>query len=196
MTLARYARAVERRWREIAGEDVLLSPRDWSRISRWFAQRIPLGLIEDVLAEAGTRRSLAAVSTAVEQAWSVVLEGRRTEPELRGTPQEAAGDGRWRHRIEIEPEGSPLARLLEELLEQRADGAPARVVDEELDRRLAEVLDGTLADRVRQEVERELTPYRARMPTSRLDSTRRRATVERARRLLDLPRLADGGGPR
>ena len=79
----RYARAIERRWSRLWEQPVVLSPRDWSRIARWHALGIPLEIVEDAMlaqverarARSGAPR-LSGLAPLVEQAWSVILEGR------------------------------------------------------------------------------------------------------------------------
>ena len=198
MTRTGYARGIDRLWREVAGGDAILSRGDWSRIDAWFAGGVPLSLIGEVLGDTcrarGGRapRRLSDVARAVDEAWAVVREGRRS----RGTPRAAVGGAaaaRWRHRLESEPADSPLRRLIAELLARHDAGESEQAIDETLDRCLGTVLPAALAERVRRDVEDDLALHTSRMSPARLAATARRATIERARRLLDLPRLAGSG---
>lgn len=195
--VARYARVIERRWSELQGKPIVLSPRDWARIERWYSLGIPLDIVAEAMAAATERdqtskspRRLAAVAPLVEEAWAVILDGRRATRCEVGPSPEADPLNLWCRRKEREPAGSRLAGLLEELTGRIEGGEDRRRLDEELDRRLVETVDPALRESVQLEVDSELEPFRERIPADRLDATRRRACVDRLRRLLDLPRLA------
>ena len=51
-SMMRYARSIERRWSDLVERPVILSPRDWSRISRWHSWGVPLDLIDETLRSA------------------------------------------------------------------------------------------------------------------------------------------------
>jgi len=196
-----YARAIEQRWSAVLDEAVVLSRRDWSRIEQWYALGIPLGLIDEVIAEAampnrrGNRpRRLSDLAGHVEQAWAVVVEGRIATEGSTLAPGSVDPATCWEGRIEDEPAGSALAGLLEELLSRYRAGEAPSIVDEELDRRLGSAVDPLTDATVDREVERELAPYRDRLSAEQLAATRGRARVARLRRRLDLPRLATSGG--
>ncbi len=195
-SLVRYARTIERRWSDLVHRPVVLSPRDWSRISRWYSWSVPLDLIEETLRSA-TRpergrepRGLAQLAPAIEEAWTVILQGRIAQrpAELGSIPADPRAA--WGSRILEEPPGSPLARTLTDLLARLDRGDDPDVLDGELDRRLPEIVPAELVDRVLAGLERELSEYRSRMSTDRLQATRRRACEKRLRHALNLPRLA------
>jgi hypothetical protein len=198
---SRYARAIESRWSELLGRPVVFSPRDWSKVARWHALRIPLEIVEEAMGAALEQRraregarGIAELAPRIEEAWSVILDGRRSPPRDPGASPAPEPWCRWRRRIEMEAVGSPLAKLLEELLGRLEGGEAGVALDEELDRRLAGSVASALRDRVFAEVTEETEPFRARMSADRLEATRRRASVDRLRRALDLPRLARGPG--
>lgn len=196
-TAARYARAIERRWSELVGKPVVLSPRDWARIERWYAQGIPLEIVDEAMVAASEReqsgerpRRLAEVVPLVEEAWAVILDGRRaTRHDVGPSPGEDPLSS-WYRRKDREPVGSPLAVLLEELTRRFECGEDRHRLDAELDSRLLETVDSALRQSVQREVDREVDPFRGRIPADRLDATRYRACVHRLRRRLELPRLA------
>ena len=194
---SRYARAIERRWSELVGKPVVLSPRDWTRIERWYAQGIPLEIVDDAMAAAIEReqagqspRRLAEVAPLVEEAWAVILDGRRASRHDVGRSPEEDPLRSWHRRKDREPVGSPLAVLLEELTRRFECGEDRHDLDAELDDRLFETVDSALRESVQREVDREVEPFRGRIQADRLDATRHRACVHRLRRRLDLPRLA------
>ena len=198
---ARYARAIEQRWSRVLDEALVLSRRDWSRIEDWYAAAIPLGLIDEVIAEAATPdrrgkrpRRLSDLAGRVEQAWAVVVEGRVAADGSTTGPVSFDPTACWDRRIEGEPVGSALAGLLEELLSRFRAGEAPSLVDDELDRRLDAVVDPLTDEAVEREVDRELAPYVDRLNADQLAATRSKARVQRLRRRLDLPRLASSGG--
>lgn len=198
---ARYARAIERRWSALSDEAVVLSRRDWSRIEHWYAVGIPLGLIDEVIAEAAAPdqrpkrlRRLSDLAGRVEQAWAVVVEGRVATEGSTTAPSSFDPAVCWDRRIASEPAGSALAGLLAELLSRYRAGEGPSLVDDELDRRLDAAVDPLTEEAVEREVDRELAPYRGRLDAEQLAATRTKARLERLRRRLDLPRLAASGG--
>jgi hypothetical protein len=201
LSQTRYARTIERRWSELQEEPRVLSRRDWDRIDRWYELGIPLQLIEEAMVEAAeegraARRAprLSELSSGIEQAWEGIVQGRRKD--LLEAPAGADEPlDRWRSRLEAAEAGSPLRRLLGELLDRRSRGATAAELDSELDRRLLEAVPPELAKAVEAELADELAPYRDRLSPERLRATQERARGERLRRRLDLPRLAGGEHP-
>lgn len=196
-SMMRYARSIERRWSDLVERPVILSPRDWSRISRWHSWGVPLDLIDETLRSAarperGARelRGLAALAPAIEESWSVILQGRtaRQPAELGSIPHDPRTA--WSSRILEEAPDSPLARTLTELLARQDRGEDPVVLDGELDRLLPEIVPAELVDRILAALERELSPYHSRMSTDRLQATRWRACEKRLRHALKLPRLA------
>ena len=120
----------------------------------------------------------------------MVLQGRvARHPADRGS---VAADPRaaWSRRILEEPPDSRLARTLTDLLARLDRGDDPDVLDRELDRRLPEVAPAVLVNRVQTVLERELSEYRSRMTTDRLQATHRTACRKRLRQALNLPRLA------
>ncbi len=189
-----YAREIERQWSRILDRPVVLSPKDWALISDWHAREIPLSLILEsirYLAQTPVRRaprSLAYLAPAVEEAWGVVVEGRRPRgPRL--LQHTADGVTLWRQRLETETGASPLGGLLLELLGARDAGEPADALDRRLDEQLPSAVSDDLLSTTRQRVDAELAPFRDRMDASTFDQTRRAAIVDRLRRALGLPYL-------
>jgi hypothetical protein len=123
----------------------------------------------------------------------VVREGRLNSRE--GPPSPPADEPlqRWRERLQAEPPGSPLAALLQELIERSVAGEAAERLDAELDCRLFEAVGPELAGKVLAVVQEELGPYRTRLAPKMLETTRRAACAARLRRLLALPRLVLSG---
>jgi hypothetical protein len=182
----------------LQGKPVVLSPRDWARIESWCSQGIPLEIVIEAMAavtereQTGKRpRRLADVVPLVEEAWTVILDGRRARRcEVGPSPEADDPLVQWRHRRAREADGSPLAALLDELIVRIERGEERHDLDEELDGCLVEVVDRALLETVQREVDADLEPFRERIAADRLNATRRRACVVRLRRALDLPRLA------
>lgn len=190
-----YAREIERRWSRMLERPVVLSPKDWALISDWHARSIPLSLIVESMrhsAESPGRRAaprnLAYIAAAVEEAWEVVLDGRRASlppaPAPLRDPVEA-----WRRRLDAEDVGSALHELLFELLTAYENGEAAETIDRRLDERLRTSVDADLLRATLDQVDTELAPFAERFDDATLERTRRAAVVDRLRRALDLPFL-------
>ncbi len=198
-SLERYARMIERRWSDLVDRPVVLSPRDWSRISRWYSWGVPLALIDETLRsearpERGRQaRSLAQLGPAIEESWAVIVQGRIAQHSAELCSIPADPRAAWSSRILEEPPDSPLARTLSDLLARLDRGDDPDVLDGELNRRLPEIAPAELVDRVLATVEGELSEFRTRMSADRLQATRRLACEKRLRRALYLPRLARPG---
>jgi len=190
-----YAREIERQWSRMLERPVVLSPKDWALISDWHARSIPLPLIVESIrhsAESPGRRAaprnLAYIAAAVEEAWQVVLDGRRASalptPAPLRDPVEA-----WRRRLDAEGAGSALHGLLSELLDAHENGEAAETIDRRLDERLQTSVAADLLDATRHQVDAELAPFADRIDDETLERTRRAAIADRLRRALDLPLL-------
>jgi len=175
----------------------VLSPRDWARIAHWHASGIPLALLDETLAAAVARATaragplrIADLARAVEESWSVIVEGRLAAEgaPVVGVPRDPLQ--RWRERRDQEPDESPLARLLDDLLRRVADGEAPAALDADLDRRLEQAVPSELRVAEGAAVEQDLEPFRGRMRSTEFAATRARALLRRLRRRLDLPQLA------
>jgi hypothetical protein len=194
-----FARAVESRLESILKRPVVLSPRDWTTLAGWHARGIPLPLVLETLQEVAARkgggqaRSLRYFVRAVEESWQAVLDGRAIRHRGAASGTSAGGESReapWSAKTRPGERPPSLERLLEDLSKALARGTDPAVIDETLDRALAE---GSIAPEIhrasRQEALEALGNYRGRMSAAAWDKTLRRAVVERMRRSLGLPRL-------
>jgi hypothetical protein len=180
----------------------VLSPRDWELVLEWHAREIPLGVILEVLEEAGARsrargssgpRSLVYLAAAVEETWALIRRGRLdplggASPE---SPSVSEVRAAWARACDRSGEGAAVSALLRGLLARLDGGESADAIDRELDGAIADAAPTELVDRLRREVRDELASYRDRIPGDRLERTSRRAIVTRLRRALGLPRLPD-----
>ena len=189
---------MERRWSEYADKAVVLSRRDWGRVSGWHAVGIPLDVVWEVMQSAfrpGCRRNPPRgpgdLDPAVREAWSVVVQGRLVHEPQRPPTVVTDPVGAWRRRAAVEPSDSSLGRLLGALLDRLERGEEPAPLDAELDRRLADLVPEPMKTQVHDDLEGELEAFRSRMSPERFEATRRRASARRLRRLLDLPRLAE-----
>jgi hypothetical protein len=194
-----YARRIEHCWSRLLGRAVILSRRDWDRISAWHESGVPVELIQeaiDELAETPRRRaprSLAYVAPAVDEAWQVVREGRTGAAVVVATgdtdPASVLREG-----LSRESEESRLAGLLGDLLRAYEAGATPAELDDRLDRELPGCAPPELLARVDAELRSELEPFAGRMSEKTFAATLRRARVLRLRAALELPRLVRDTG--
>jgi hypothetical protein len=197
-----YAREIERRWARLLDRPVVLSPKDWALISDWHARSIPLSLVLESMQHAVDRPALRRapsglryVAPVVEEAWQVVVDGRRSRDSAEEAPSPASDPIRaWRRRLEAEGEASGLRHLLSELLAELEGGETAETIDRRLDERLPEQAPEALLATWQRRVDAELAPFVERMDLETLERTRRAALIDRLRRALGLPHLrrADG----
>lgn len=202
-SVATYVRSVEQAWSLVAERPIVLSPRDFALLSSWHRRGIPLGIVNEALAENSQWRSaragrgrlvrLAQIAAAVEESWSVVLDGRCAS----GSAVESQADrracatGRWRQCLAREAQGSALGRVLSELLARAERGEAPDYLDAELDRLLPSAVPDALSQGLLQELAGELETYRTRLPPAQLASATRLALIERLRVRLRLPRLSE-----
>jgi hypothetical protein len=175
---------------------VVLSPKDWALISDWHQREIPLTLILESMRHAAEHprrrsapRNLAYIAPAIEEAWRVVLDGRRGAPEAPARPSTFDPGDAWRRRLEIETGDSLLGQLLSELLTAYEAGEPTETLDARLNERLITSVTEALLRSATDEVNAELAPFMERMDAATLDRTCRSGIVDRLRRALDLPVL-------
>lgn len=198
-SLARYARAIERRWTEFVGRPAVLSPSDWRWISEWHERGIALQLILECFDAAEERRragqgaknprGLSYLAAAVNESWSVILEGRTQEAaEVSSTGLHEPLEN-WRRRFDEEPTGSALKVLLESLLAELDAGAPREDVEEKLERRLHDVVPTALREAAESEARLWLAGHRSGMTEKEFENALRRAVTVRLRRRLQLPLL-------
>lgn len=197
-TATAYARAVERLLAERTERAAVLSPRDWAILTDWHARAIPLELVQEALDAAverqarrkggGALRGLSYLAPAVEQAWRVILDGRSSTeplaPPIGGSRENPVES--WRRRLEREPPGSRLGLLLETLLRDHADGAGPAVLDARLDESLPQAAPRAVIERCEAEIERQIAPFRSRMPPRVLEQTIAAARRRCLRRALGL----------
>jgi hypothetical protein len=197
--LARYARAIERRWGDFLGRPAVLSPSDWRRVSDWHDRGIPLQLIVECIEAAEERRregrgarrarSLAYLASAVEESWSVLREGRIVPVEDGRAPTLREPLECWRRRLEREPRGSELGQLLQRLLAELSAGAEEQQIDRQLDRALDAVVPAELRQAAEEEARSWLDAHRSRLSPDELERAVQRAARIGLRRRLGLPRL-------
>ena len=189
-----YAREIERRWSRLHERPVVLSPKDWALVTDWQSRGVPLWILDEAMQAALERRagrepprSLAYLAPAVDEAWSVVLEGRRRDaPLLRPEPVDVRQ--RWREVAQARP-GSALGAVLDGLLARLEAGEAADKIDDELDRALAAAVQPEWVASITALVEQELLPFAERMTPTTLAETTSAAVVLRLRRELGLPPL-------
>ena len=178
---------------------MVLSQREWEMICDWYAREVPLELVREALEAAsavsapgrrsGRPRSLAYVAPAVEEAWSVVRDGKLVE-HLPSVAEEDRSASACRSRRCAEPENSRVAELLDDLLGRLGQGEPGAELDLELDDRLAAAVPADLLLEVEVRLSIELGAFRDRMTGEVYRTTYARAVADRLRGRLGLPRLA------
>ena len=189
-----YAREIERRWARLHERAVVLSPKDWALITDWQSRGVPLWVLDEAIQAAVERRagrepprSLAYLAPAVDESWSLVLEGRRREAPL---PRPPAVDARQRWReVALVHASTPLGALLEGLLARLEGGEAPEAVDDELDHALSAAVEPERVASTEAIVEQELRPFADRMTPTTLAETTSAAVAMRLRRELGLPTL-------
>ncbi len=195
---ARYARAIERRLAEREERPIVLSPRDWTRISGWHAAGVPLALVLESIDAAfepkrrrarARPRSLAYVATLVDESWRVVLDGRRAPaaPERSSIPLDRLT--LWCRYRDRTPPDSALRALLDRLLETAAQGAQPETLDTKLDAELPRAVPPDVASEAERAAERSVARLRGRVPVEEIERARSLAAVSWLRQRLGLPRL-------
>jgi hypothetical protein len=192
------------------GDPLMLSNADWNLIRKWRMAGLPLRVvlrgITDALdshAHSWSRDrkvgSLAYCAAEVEVAaerWRRALalgeeEGVSAESALRGFAD--ALDG----ARDLGPRSAPLARDLAVEIRARAEDAARRdlepwLVEREASLRAAleEDMGRAAVEAVAAAVDRDLAPYRDRMPARVLDQVRRESLTRRVLEAHGLPRLS------
>ncbi|HXV76670.1 MAG TPA: hypothetical protein VD788_10155, partial [Candidatus Polarisedimenticolaceae bacterium] len=197
-----YAREIERRWARLQQRPRILSPKEWALICDWYARAVPLQVIEEAMQAALDKshadrppRTLVYLAASVEEAWEVLVDGRRAQlhdGSSRSDPADAARI--WQERLLAEPRSSPLKALLERLLEDHGRGADPVELDARLDAELPAAISPDRLARVRAAVAGELEPFVERISAEVLAETARTAMLTRLRRELGLARLAPARG--
>jgi hypothetical protein len=95
----------------------------------------------------------------------------------------------WRRALDAAPPAG-LRDLLERLLREAAAGAPARELDDALDRELPLLAPDALIRAATEEARRGLEPFKARMDAVEHERALARGILDRLRDALDLPRAA------
>ena len=188
-----YAREIERAWSGLQERPVVLSPRDWALITDWHARGVPLSVIHDALAAVRESareipRSLSYLAPAVDEAFFLVLDGRRRAAPAPPPPRDEPVAS-WR-LFERERASSPSGALVRELLAALDRGEDPGAVDARLDREIPDCVGRSVLDELTRAVETELAPFAERMTRAVLEETVRSAVVSRLRRQLGLPALA------
>jgi len=189
-----YARAIETAWSRMKGRPVVLSPREFELVASWRRDGIPLRVVLEVLNDEARRaggrrepRSMGLLAAAVREAGRVVAEGRAAPRGFAPAPPSPAA-ALWRRALEAAPEDAPVHAAIASLIASAADGMPADELDRRLDEELmrcaprAEIEAASEASRV------ALAPFRERMPRDEHERAVARATVDRLRDTLGLPR--------
>ena len=65
--LGAYARAIERRWSQLTDGPVILSARDWQRITDWHDRGIPLQIVYEAMESVVERRARSPVSRTLSR---------------------------------------------------------------------------------------------------------------------------------
>jgi hypothetical protein len=205
-----YYQAVEEFFVSRRGDPLFISNADWLLIDRWKRRGIPLRIvlrgIGDALdghAHSWSRRqkvgSLAYCDGEVDSAaerWQRALALGQEEtarlPELLGALADRLEAG-----VDLGPVSRPLVEAtVQELRERAGHAAGARETETwlferetELREALAQDLGTETIERLCAEIERELVPYRDRMPRQVQDQIRSEALTRGLFEIRDLPRL-------
>jgi hypothetical protein len=189
-----YLRAVEGAWSKLRGRAVVLSPREFETVSRWYRRGVPLAIVLEALAHQAGRRSLTFAAPAVEAAWDAVAGGRAAKPPVpRDLPSGSEPWASWERARGLALH-EPLRALLGALLERARSGDPAAEIDASLDRDLPAAAPPELAGAVEAAALSALSRFRDRMPPAEFERTLRRARADGLRERLGLPRLTLAAG--
>ena len=186
-----YHRAIEEAWSHLRGRPIVLSPREFEIIEGWRTRGVPLSVVLECIdaeAKRGGRgkRSLAHLAAPVDEAWRAVAAGRAAR--LPDAPAAVDPADPGSPAIGRLPGDDPLRALILRLREEAAAGASPDAVDERLDRELLERIPAAMRARAAEEAGAALASFRARMPRDEFERTLARATIDRLRAELGLPR--------
>jgi hypothetical protein len=187
---------VEDAWSKMAGRPVVVSPREFEAIDGWRRRGIPLAVVLETFHAASRKRSgrlprsLTALSPAVEQAFAVVAAGRAGTAAEDPAPTRSDARLAWEAALARCAENEPLRGLLTRLLAEEAAGAEAIALDSALDLALPAVVSASQLAEAREETQKRLSEFRARMSDDELRSTYDRALARRLRGMLALPRVS------
>ena len=192
----RYVRAIEAAWSRLQGRPVVISERDFELVDGWRKRGIPLAMVLEILRDLELRRggraprSLAYLQPAVDRVWNTIASGR-VAPSAAPRPKSTALDPSraWLAARSDLPEGAPLRRLLDRLLEASDRGTPPDEIDATLDREIVGASDARTLERIRREVRDALASYSEKMLPDELARTHERALRDALRRAAKLPRL-------
>jgi hypothetical protein len=194
----RYLRAVEDAWARLRARPTVLSPRDFEIVDGWRRRGISLGVVLEVLDHqakrktSGGRRSLAYLSTAVEEAWAAV-SGGRSATAVSPPPRDPSAGETWRSAASRTTAGTPLHALLLRLQADAENGTAASELDRRLDAALPSVAPPEIVARAERETAAALASFRSRMREEEFAKTLSRARADRLRAALSLPRSTSTG---
>lgn len=179
---AEYARAVERLLEGSDDRPLIVSRADFEKIAAWWHKGIPLAFLEEqwrelqrsVRLRRGRAPRFTNLARAVDEAWVVVREGRRTPD-----PDDGVESG------SRSPESNGKSSMDVQQGVSAIDGR-----DRPNEHELAQLAPTELLAAIRAEVDDELRPFRSRMTAEAMRSTTERAVADRLRRRLNFPRTS------
>lgn len=186
-----YHRAIEEAWSRLRGSPTVLSPREFELIERWRTRGVPLAVVlESIDAEAKRggrgKRSLAHLAAVIEEVWRTVAAGRTAQQTDPAPPADPADP--WSPALSRLSADAPLRGLIERLRAEAAAGASPDAIDDGLDRELAGLVPEAMRARAAEEAGTALASFRSRMSREEFERTLARATIDRLRAELGLPR--------
>lgn len=190
-TTLQYVRRLEQALSRLTAGPRVFTQRDWHLATRWCESGIPVGLVLEVLNEAGCGvASLSKISKKVESSWEAVRKGRR---DTSAPNSEKSGTVTWEQGLENALERSAeieeVRALILDLLEEGRSGASSSQLEAILAERLPGAVPAEDLEASRLDAENSLAAQRNRMPPDMFRKTVKTGVLARLRKKYRISRI-------
>jgi hypothetical protein len=190
-TALRYVRQLEQALSSLTDGPRVFTQKDWGLATRWHDMGIPVGLVLELLEEAGFGVSgLSRIARKVEASWVAVRKGRRgSAPSSTATADPAGREQALQQVLEDVTVPAEVHSLIQVLLEELRAGASSDKLEAIVAERLPEVVPGEILEEARLDAENSLSGQRNRMPPEMFRKTLDRGILSRLMKTFRIPRI-------